>query len=546
MGNTEKMIISSGKKKFPVAGGIAIGVAAVAAVGAAAAFTVPSAKNAINMAFASPADYYSSVIKSGNRDNAKKDAEAYAAYCKEYTENASYSGEISAEFGKALFSTIGITDADAVNLYCTYDMARKDTDQSADITLGIGSNPLLDIKEAVSGQTIYLSMPTVSDKWLKIDTEALAEEMGADAGLPQTKGEFTFNDGTVITEKRMNAIYNRYTNIYLSYAKDVKLIKNVEKTSESGVGGKYTEADVTMSAADMTEMIGKMAEEAKKDEDIKAIWNSFGMTSEDFDKYMDQLISSAGNEDAEGTAEIKLFIDKKGKICGSEVVLSGKDDKVTVSGMKYVDKNKVSVEGQLTDTDGEGAKLVLDGTVNNGIIGGEGKLDINAGDEVVTVNIKYSDIDTKALEKGRLLGSVNISGDIDTGDDEMKLVYSADLVLTEKDEKLNGAVSLGKDELVKFTATAVKGETKDVVIPSGEVLDITKDEDVEKFAESIDLTKLKENIEKCRGELGDTFTDTLLSLFEGTSGYGSYDYGDYNYDDYNYDDFDYNVYADGE
>ena len=541
MGNTEKMIISSGKKKFPVAGGIAIGVAAVAAVGAVVAFTVPSAKNVINMAFASPADYYSSVIKSGNRDNAKKDAEAYAAYCKEYSENASYSGEVSAEFGKALFSTLGITDTDAVKLYCTYDMARKGMDQSADMTLGIGSNPILDIKEAVSGQMLYLSIPTVSDKWLKVDAEALVKEIGTDSELPQTKGEYTFNDGTVITEKRMNAIYNRYTNIYLSYAKDVKLIKNVEKTSESGVGGKYTEADVTLTAADFTDMIGKMAEEAKKDEDIKAIWNSLGMTSEDFDKYMDELVSSADNDSTEGTADIKLFIDKKGKICGSEVVLTEKDDKVTFSGMKYADKNKLVVEGGLSNADGEGAKLVLDGTVKDGNVSGEGKLDINAGEDVVTVNIKYSDIDTKALDKGRLLGSVNISGDIDTGDDEMKLVYSADLVVTENDEKLSGAVSLGKDEMLKFSATAVKGEKKDVVIPTGEVLDITKDEDVEKFAESIDLTKLKENIEKCRGELGDTLTDSLIGLIDGSSGSGSYDYGDYDYGDY-----DISGYADGE
>lgn len=544
MGNTEKMIISSGKKKFPVAGGIAIGVAAVAAVGAVVAFTVPSAKNVINMAFASPADYYSSVIKSGNRDNAKKDAEAYAAYCKEYSENASYSGEVSAEFGKALFSTLGITDTDAVKLYCTYDMARKGMDQSADMTLGIGSNPILDIKEAVSGQMLYLSIPTVSDKWLKVDAEALVKEIGTDSELPQTKGEYTFNDGTVITEKRMNAIYNRYTNIYLSYAKDVKLIKNVEKTSESGVGGKYTEADVTLTAADFTDMIGKMAEEAKKDEDIKAIWNSLGMTSEDFDKYMDELVSSADNDSTEGTADIKLFIDKKGKICGSEVVLTEKDDKVTFSGMKYADKNKLVVEGRLSNADGEGAKLVLDGTVKDGNVSGEGKLDINAGEDVVTVNIKYSDIDTKALDKGRLLGSVNISGDIDTGDDEMKLVYSADLVVTENDEKLSGAVSLGKDEMLKFSATAVKGEKKDVVIPTGEVLDITKDEDVEKFAESIDLTKLRENIEKCRGELGDTFTDSLIELVDSLSGSGSYDYGDYG--DYDYGDYDISGYADGE
>ena len=391
---------------------------------------------------------------------------------------------------------------------------------------------------------LYLSIPTVSDKWLKVDAEALVKEIGTDSELPQTKGEYTFNDGTVITEKRMNAIYNRYTNIYLSYAKDVKLIKNVEKTSESGVGGRHTEADVTLTAADFTDMIGKMAEEAKKDEDIKAIWNSLGMTSEDFDKYMDELVSSADNDSTEGTADIKLFIDKKGKICGSEVVLTEKDDKVTFSGMKYADKNKLVVEGGLSNADGEGAKLVLDGTVKDGNVSGEGKLDINAGEDVVTVNIKYSDIDTKALDKGRLLGSVNISGDIDTGDDEMKLVYSADLVVTENDEKLSGAVSLGKDEMLKFSATAVKGEKKEVVIPTGEVLDITKDEDVEKFAESIDLTKLKENIEKCRGDLGDTLTDSLIGLIDGSSGSGSYDYGDYG--DYDYGDYDISGYADGE
>lgn len=314
--NGQQEIILSPKKSGGKKAAV-IAAIAVVAVGAAAGICigVPSVNNSLKMALSSPEDYYSGVIRKETSESADKTAENYAAYCEKFNSDRAVKGTLTITPGPALLEELLLEErgvsADNMKIGCDYVMRTSggQTEGAADMSLSFADKPLLDISTVVSGDSQYMSIPTISEKWLSMTSEDIEKALGTSI---DTADKMKLLDGTVLTKERLGSMADRYMDIYLAHAGNVTLNKNTELTSASGVTSKYTEAVVSIDEASAKAMAEEFTAAIKADSDIKDIWLAAGASEDDYNDLMSELTPG----ESFSPYEIRTYIAADGSITG--------------------------------------------------------------------------------------------------------------------------------------------------------------------------------------------------------------------------------------
>ena len=526
----------------------AAGTAAVAAVCAVSIAAVPQLRNSVKMAFSSPEDYFAGVLRSYALDNSGKAADIYKKYCDSAEKEKSEKGTLIFEPGSEAAEDLGLKEG--IKLGLDYNVSVKGSTAASTAGLSVDGNELIDVSAVAANDTFYLGFPTISPAWMYASAEDLRKEM-----LELTvsrrfaeRPEITILDGTVLTRERAERITGRYTDIYLKYAGDVTITKNREFTSQSGLTVKYNDAAVTLDTGELYDMCAEMLDAAKDDEDLLAVWNACGYTSEEYDEYISDAIGSMGErpDGTEGKAEIHIYIGSDGKIKGQKLTLTsdGEDQNgfAELSSMLFVKGTEFAFEAagnyessysykdfdvSYSSDSASKTELSLSGTYQKGKYSGSGKLTSessnsytsddfnNSSGEAFNVDIEFSDVDGKALGSGSFDGSVKLSGgsvDVDDDYDDENVKFTVSLAGNENSADFALEISEDDEKLFGLTVSAESADYTEPEIPTENIYSLLDDEEVKEYLRTVDMNKFRDNVENARSALGDDFADDLIEF----------------------------------
>ena len=521
------------------------------AVGGVSAAAVPAVRNTAKMTFSSPENYYAGVVRSSALESSEQTAKLYKEYCEKYSKGESEEGSLSLTLGDMLADEIGLPAGASFGV--DYSITAKDGQGAADLVLKAGDSELADISGVAAADTLYLAFPFLSSEWLSASYEDLAKYMqdmmygsyyGDSDQQMFTKLDNSILDGTLLTEERTDRIFSKYADIYLDHAKNVKLTKNKEFTSESGITVKYTEACVTFTEAEVYALVTDILTAAKDDSDLQAIWTAAGGTEEDYDKIIDTFTESMHAEGADfgtGTLDFDLYIGSDGKIKGCSVSVNTEDGELVsnassityIKGTKYAFEYKLSsVSEYSTDVysykSSDDANFVLNGALKGGKINGTGRFTISENSECnysddmrfedsfsdnsysnetkMSFDIDIKDLDKKALEEGKFVGTISVNGGNEDATVGITLSAGKDNIECTADISADG------EKALTISITDKTGEYKEFTVPEGKTYSLLSEDDLIAYAKTIDVKKFKSNIENARASLGDEFTDELLEF----------------------------------
>ena len=537
----DQIILDSTSKKKSGRGvkGALIGTAAVATAGAVALTTVPSVKNTVKMTFSSPEEYFADVVRRNALESSAELAKAYASACAKNSENEAEKGRLSLTLGEEIAEDAGLRSG--TEFAMDYSVTAKEKELAADLGFSAGGNALADVSAVYSGDMLYLGIPTISNAWLTVTSDEIEEAMGdmmsSDIDLDDLDtSKITLWDGTVLSQEVTDRIYSKYTDIFLKYTKDVKLTKNQELTSKSGITVKYTEAALSYTESDIYSISQDIISAARDDADIQAIWTAAGGKDiKEYTDFIDQQLDDIEKQKAnagDGTVEIKLYIGSDGTIMGSSAdvkeMTESSDYSSSVSAVLFRKGSDFSYE-LTADTNSEysseygddfnssssnKADVVIDGTYSKGVINGAGKATITEKSsymdepEVITFDIALKDINRKALVKGEFEGTVSISGGNEDG--------SVDISVSGEKDKAEVTIGFAEDgkDLFRLSCTAEKCAPAELGKPEGDTYKLLDEDEVIKYFRGCDLDKLKSNFEGARSALGDELTDEIVEMID--------------------------------
>ena len=514
--NGQQEIILSPKKSGGKKAAV-IAAIAVVAVGAAAGICigVPSVNNSLKMALSSPEDYYSGVIRKEISESADKTAENYAAYCEKFNSDRAVKGTLTITPGPALLEELLLEErgvsADNMKIGCDYVMRTSggQTEGAADMSLSFADKPLLDISTVVSGDSQYMSIPTISEKWLSMTSEDIEKALGTSI---DTADKMKLLDGTVLTKERLGSMADRYMDIYLAHAGNVTLNKNTELTSASGVTSKYTEAVVSIDEASAKAMAEEFTAAIKADSDIKDIWLAAGASEDDYNDLMSELTPG----ESFSPYEIRTYIAADGSITGIKLTT----DSGELSEILYTSGDNFSLE-LLLASDGDNISFTADGTVKNDVANGSGKLVVSEKTEYYedeyNISFTFDDLDVKKLENGDLIGNISVDFSLDDTDS-----FSMSLIGKEDHAEATASISTDGENLLTVFASSEDTDFTAIEIPQGTTINILDQEALMDYIKNSDYSKLKSNISALSDIIGQDAVDYANELIDSLT--ADYDY----------------------
>ena len=506
--NGQQEIILSPKKSGGKKAAV-IAAIAVVAVGAAAGICigVPSVNNSLKMALSSPEDYYSGVIRKEISESADKTAENYAAYCEKFNSDRAVKGTLTITPGPALLEELLLEErgvsADNMKIGCDYVMRTSggQTEGAADMSLSFADKPLLDISTVVSGDSQYMSIPTISEKWLSMTSEDIEKALGTSI---DTADKMKLLDGTVLTKERLGSMADRYMDIYLAHAGNVTLNKNTELTSASGVTSKYTEAVVSIDEASAKAMAEEFTAAIKADSDIKDIWLAAGASEDDYNDLMSELTLG----ESFSPYEIRTYIAADGSITGIKLTT----DSGELSEILYTSGDNFSLE-LLLASDGDNISFTADGTVKNDVANGSGKLVVSEKTEYYedeyNISFTFDDLDVKKLENGDLIGNISVDFSLDDTDS-----FSMSLIGKEDHAEATASISTDGENLLTVFASSEDTDFTAIEIPQGTTINILDQEALMDYIKNSDYSKLKSNISALSDIIGQDAVDYANELID--------------------------------
>ena len=498
MNTNNKIILNKKKSIAPIVGG----VAAVAALGAAAAIAinVPAVNNTVRMTFSSPEEYYSHVLRSQTTKSAEQISDNYKKSCEKMAEGHSYKGEASFAFDEKFSEYMGMNGAFDVALGYNVSMSEYGKhDGSFDLNLSVSDKSIADANVTIADNTAYFAIPTISESWVCFTMEEASEMAGYD--ITTESANVTLYDGTVLTPERTEAVVNRYVDIYLKHAKNVTLNKNIEMTTDSGISQTFNEAIVSLSADEFTALAEEFSSTIKTDPDLKAIWLAAGMTEDDYN----EMTADISVEDTVfEAAEIRTYIDKKGNISGFDIK-SGDTD---VSFMTYVMDKSYAAVYDIKEGENDTA-VTITGTADGELYSGKAVFSsVYNGESSDNIEITFDAVDLKALNEGIFKGSIASSFAVsDTETISFNLIGKGDYseVSMDIDTEEGKVTMVVYDEEVEYT---------EVTAPTGNMISLTDEEAIEDYFVNADYTLLKENIRAVSDIIGDELAEQFISMLD--------------------------------
>jgi len=530
--------------------GIAAVIVAVLAVGITAGAKVAGTIRKMTM---SPAKYYRYVEEKNRDDNGEVLFGCYDAMRKSTVEtsgarNMNMKVEIS-DTAKSLLSLTGVDFSKLENLELDLVASKEKEALSNQIKVRGNGNDLLTVKTYMDAEEekMYYQIPELSKSYLDLsayyemmanpesvleseddidlddgldaeddidldgnldsDTDSSSSSGASGAGVSSMWFQ-TFNyDKMFMETKTLKKIYERYTDILIKSAEDVK--KSEGTCEAEGISQKTDKYTVTLNGKEVVKLIKELAETLKKDAEIKAYLENISKETyqgftEDIEEILENLDSEIGEEEFQIVMDALISGDEK--IIGRTLtVMDGKEKAMELSVLSPQDGEKFGFELGVKAEGTEYLKARGNGTLAKGVMNGEFNLSmpddiLDGGDgaEASMENfliIKIEDYDLSKLAKGEAKGTFTYSTEAVAA----LANYSLKVETEANSEGSKGTMYLmaGKDALATVHVTIDNKAEKVSAKPSDSdtVYDADNDEDMLKYQSEMDTISLLTDIQ---------------------------------------------------
>ncbi len=394
--------------------------------------------------------------------------------------SVSGSVEIKAEIGNSLKALMDADTAEEVDEVLKYLNGSKITynlsadDDSTAVSFGTEGQYTINAKVLMDGQDMYISLPFVSDKAIKITLNKPAE---TDAPVMDIKP-------LELDEKELERIITDIVQIYLDHYKALEIEMDKGEIDAAGVvvSGKLITAE--FSAEDVLKLAEDVCEYLANDdylaEKIVEFINSCGADA-DKDDYSDALTSLFENveadEDSKDKIVINTVINNNGDVLGKslEVVIEKQKTTFSYAESKKQDGFEMKFSG--------GKITMLDEKTDDA--NGTCTMKVTSGGMSVSLELKYSDVkETVFCGKKTVTGKYELSMKLPEKFSEMldKDAYAAMngakitmSISSDSENTLESTIAVSApgylDVSITETDTA-SDDTSELTVPSG-VIDVT-------------------------------------------------------------------------
>ena len=358
----------------------------------------------------------------------------------------------------------------------------------------------------------YLQIPELSDSYIDISDgiEEINDELKSSGVEYQAMLDEVKN--TLPDAKTVDKVLNTYVDVAFDNISDVS--KSSDKIEAEDVSQSVTALTTTLDGQYAYDTACEMLETLKDDENIKEIIENIDEAS--YDEFRDNISDTLDSlkdekdsiDDVEGSADLTLYVNGKGEIAGTQVLVDVDGQEVVVSsvmprsGSKFGYEMKAEYEGmELFSLTGSGTikSDVMNGTFNVSVDDELlGDLDeyVSGGDNILTIDVK--DFDISDSKDGMLNGSFTFSTDAVRQVKGYKL--NVEFATTKKETSVAVALLYEDDNYAKVTLTSGEGENLKTLQPSGSdtVYSITDDSDMQDYLSEIDIDAFIDDInDKC-------------------------------------------------
>lgn len=541
------------KKKFgagkiiAIAGGVVV-VAAVATIGTFAA--TGRLNNFIHKNFTSPESYFKYVTHNTADESLSSFNTVYTNAVESLDSSSSISGNYSfkLEAGDELKPLLGLIDKSLTNLdnaSISLNTSMDDATQNLEIQANVNDSKIATIKATIDieNEEGYIQIPELSDSYIDIsdsleDIESSSAFSDYDEVLEQIN--------TILPDaETVDNIINTYVDIAIDNVKDVEKSSVTIKTE--GVSQNLTALKTTIDGKYCYNTTKDALKTLKDDENIKEIIESIDSSVYDeFQESIEDAIDEIEDEkdsleDIDAEVNLTLYIDNKGEIVGTEVVIEDDDEDITVSSVMPKNGSKFGYEMKASYNDDVLFSITGSGTLKNDTMNGEFSVSlgdlivdeiddyVSDGEEIVTFEVK--DFNTKEVSEGKLNGTFSFSSDSIS---EIK-GYALNVAFESTDNETSAAISITSNDSEWATLTisaATDGDEPETLEPSNndDVYSINSSSDIEEYLENSNLESFVKNaVDKSGIDIDtDDIIESIEDLFYDDDSY-YYDY-DYYYD----------------
>lgn len=508
------------KKKRKKGGFIIAGVVAVAAVSSVGVLAaLGRLGNFVHKNFTSPESYFKYVAENNTKDAIKSFNTGYSKAVDSFDQvtsaNRSYTVRLDA--GNELKPLIGMIDPslkDIDNASISVNTSFDDSVQNVQLKANINDADIATVNASIDmeNEEGYLQIPELSDSYIDISDgiEEINDELKSSGVEYQEMLDEVKN--TLPDAKTVDKVLNTYVDVAFDNISDVS--KSSDKIEAEDVSQSVTALTTTLDGQYAYDTAYEMLETLKDDENIKEIIENIDEAS--YDEFRDSISDTLDSlkdekdsiDDVEGSADLTLYVNGKGEIAGTEVLVDVDGQEVVVSsvmprsGSRFGYEMKAEYEGmELFSLTGSGTLKsdVMNGTFNVSVDDELlGDLDeyVSGGDNILTIDVK--DFDISDSKDGMLNGSFTFSTDAVRQVKGYKL--NVEFATTKKETSVAVALLYEDDSYAKVTLTSGEGEKLKTLQPSGSdtVYSITDDSDMQDYLSEIDIDAFIDDInDKC-------------------------------------------------
>ena len=506
------------KKKRKKGGFIIGGVVAVAAVSSVGVLAASGRLgNFVHKNFTSPESYFKYVAENNTKDAIKSFNTGYSKAVDSFDRVTSVNGSytVRLDAGNELKPLIGMIDPslkDIDNASISVNTSFDDSIQNVQLKANINDADIATVNASIDmeNEEGYLQIPELSDSYIDISDgiEEINDELESSGAEYQEMLDEVKN--TLPDAKTVDKVLNTYVDVAFDNISDVS--KSSDKIEAEDVSQSVTALTTTLDGQYAYDTAYEMLETLKDDENIKEIIENIDEAS--YDEFRDNISDTLDSlkdekdsiDDVEGSADLTLYVNGKGEIAGTEVLVDVDGQEVVVSsvmprsGSRFGYEMKAEYEGmELFSLTGTLKSNVMNGTFNVSVDDELlGDLDeyVSGGDNILTIDVK--DFDISDSKDGMLNGSFTFSTDAVRQVKGYKL--NVEFATTKKETSVAVALLYEDDNYAKVTLTSGEGENLKTLQPSGSdtVYSITDDSDMQDYLSEMDIDAFIDDInDKC-------------------------------------------------
>jgi len=288
-----------------------------------------------------------------------------------------------------------------------------------------------------------------------------------------------------------------YSSVILNEITDVNLEKGVEVTVND-ITTSYNKLTTAISEKEATDIAIAVLEEAKKDEKINEIINSFlelvGETEYSFDETIQELKDSKETASDEDSLQISIYVDSNGSLEGADIVILDESENYSLSYIAAKKGEDSTSTLKLLEGETELSSIVTEWVESSNGYTGTMDITVNIEDEYVgntttTINVEFEDVKYVDKENGTANGTFTITSDSFAG-----TAITFTLVGEKDSQKMDVSINVMGMDIGTLSVDYGMKEYETIEFPSDNATQYDLETQMEEYSSTIDINTLLEDL----------------------------------------------------